>query len=286
MRSNNQNFGSFLPLNSFSSVGEGETANVALETGGVIYDNIHVEYPNSALLDAEFDVSNMQVRLNLNGEDIVDVPAADLVTIEGYEGNAEILGYFTISYRELIAKTADGDFSTGLVTMPGDTLTLEIDIGGTGINAVITLKAFADTRARPKGVVRTVIPKIRVVPISTDVSGQSEITNMNKGPVYKRVHFKSASMTDMEIEADQVKLWKLSKARNEYVQKRYGRVPQAGVFTFDPIVDGYAKLRVLLTAGLYSLIFRPTMSAAGSMNAIVESVWPEPKAGEYAKAFG
>jgi Viral coat protein P2 N-terminal domain len=279
----NQNFDSHIPLGSFSSVGEGETANVSVATGGVIYDALHFEYPYSAVVGSEFDTSHMRLRVVLNEEDIVDIPVADLISREAYHGNAEQQGYFTMSFREIFAKTFEGDHITGLVTMPNDNLSIEVDITGTGASATVTLKAFADTRPTPllkngRQIPRTLVPKLRILPVVSE-AGDREVDTMARGPVYKRVFIKASDIERLVVEtaegASLSKKWDLTKARNEYLQKRFGKVPQAGMFVFDPIVDGYARLKVLNTAGLNGLVFRSTKTAQGSMNYLIESVWPE-----------
>lgn len=279
----NPNFDSHVPLGSFSSVGEGETANLSVATGGIIYDGFHFEYPKSAVGGSEFDTSHMHLRIVLNEEDIVDVPVADLISREAYHGNAEQDGYFSMSMREIFAKTFEGDHITGLVTMPNDNLSIEVDILGTGASATVTLKAFADTRPTPllkngRQVPRVLVPKLRILPVVSE-AGDREIDTMARGPVYKRVYIKASDIERLVVEtaegANLVKKWDLTKARNEYLQKRHGKVPQAGMFVFDPVVDGYARLKVLNTAGLNGLVFRSTKTAQGSMNYLIESVWPE-----------
>ena len=263
------------PLDSFSSVGEGQTANVALQPG-VIYDALHLEYPYDATAGAEFQSAHITgVRLNLNGEDIIDCSGDDLISLEAYEGNATVNGYITISLRELIARTAEGDHATGLVTQKGDAVSLEVDISGTGASAVVTLAGFADTRPVPAGMKRTVIPKIRKFSFSSSVAGAFEITTLPKGAnVIKRVHFQGSTIDHLTVERDDVKLFDLSKTRNEYLQGRYSRVPQTNTYTFDPILDGYAKAKVM-NMNAASVVFRLNLTGAGSANALVESVHPE-----------
>jgi len=280
----NPNFDSHIPIGSFSSVGEGETANVAVATGGIIYDAFHFEYPKSAVVGSEFDASHMHLRISLNTEDIVDVPVADLISREAYHANAEQDGYFTLSFRDIMAKTFEGDHITGLVTMPDDNLSIEVDIVGTGAGATVTLKGFADTRPTPtigntnRQIPRVLVPKLRILPVNSE-AGDREVDTMARGPVYKRVFIKADDIERFVVETSEgpnsVKMWDLSKARNEYLQKRHGKVPQAGMFVFDPIVDGYGRLKVLNTAGLSGLVFRSTKTAQGSMNYLIESVWPQ-----------
>ena len=284
MQQVNPSFDNHVPLSSFSSVGEDQTANVAVSTGGTIIDAFHFEYPKSAVVGEEFDASHMHLRVNLNSEDIVDVPVSDLISMEAYDGNAEQDGYFSLSFRDIMAKTYEGDHITGLVTMPGDNLSIEVDIDGTGATATVTLKGFMDTRPAPtignsnRQIPRTLVPKLRVLPIESE-AGDREVNTLPRGPVYKRIFIKASDIEKLVLETSEgpnaVKKFDLTAARNNYLQKRHGKVPQAGMFVFDPIMDGYAKSKVLNTNGLTGLVFRSTKTGAGAMNYLIQSVWPQ-----------
>lgn len=265
----------YRPLDSFSSVGNNQTATVALQPGPT-YDEIHFEYPYSTTAGAELDKSHFtEVRVNLNGEDIVAVPAADLVMLEAYEGNSETNGRFTLSFRELIARTFDGVHATGLVTEPGDAISIEVDIAGAGAAATITLKAFAVTSpARPQ---RQFIPKLKKVPLSANSAGDVEVTTLPRGPRYQRIHFNKGDINSLTIERDQFKLYQLTAGQMDYVAKRNKRVPQAGWFHFDPIVDGFALAKNMVSTAT-SMVYRLNLATSGSFNALVESIWPEQKA--------
>lgn len=264
----------YRPLDSFNSVGEGQTANVQLQPGPT-YDELHFEYPYSAVAGAEFDISHFTgFRLNLNGEDIIDVTGADLVMLEAYEGNAEQPGYFTLSLVELIARTFDGANYTGLVTGKGDSISIEVDISGTGAAASVTLKGFAKTSpSRPS---RDYVPKLRKTPMSASAAGDFEVTTLPRGPRYQRIHFNKGDINKLTIERDQFKMYELTAARMDYIAKRWDRVPQAGWFHFDPIVDGYALAKNFVSQST-SLVFRFDLATAGSLNALIESVWPDQK---------
>lgn len=266
------------PLDSFTSVGEGETAVVALH-GGPTYDEIHLEFPYSTTAGAEFTEAHITgVRLNLNAEDIISVSGSDLKMIDLYEGQIGVNGYLTISLKELIAKTWGGMYQTGLVTFPSDSISLEVDILGTGASAVVKLKGFASTSAPPEPYVREVIPKIKTYPLAATNSGPFEITTLPRGPLIKRVHFAAPNMTKLTIERSdngvEYKLFELEKARAEYLSDRHKMVPQTGYFHFDPIMTGF-PLKDEMKTGALSLVFRAEMSAPGPVNPLVESVWPD-----------
>jgi len=260
-----------LPLQSFASVGQNQTAVVGLETGPT-YDEVHLEYNHDATVGDEFDDSHITgVRLNLNGEDIVDVKGEDLSMVERYEGQPGQNGYLTLSLREIIAKSFDGVNLTGLVTLPGDALSLEVDIGnGKATSGDPSLKGFAITS--PARSVRQIIPTLKRFSFANSATGPYEITTLPKGPAIKRMHFMTNNMDGLKLYRDRYKHYDLTKAQEEYLAKRYGRVPQANVFHFDPIVDGWALAKMFMTDGAQSLIFNCDMSGTGSVPVLVEAI--------------
>lgn len=264
------------PLDSFSGVAKNSTATVTLP-GGVVYDALHFEFNE----DANFTIAQIQaVRLNLNGEDIIDVSGTVLQMIEAYKGNAAQTGYFTLQLAEILAKTFDGSLAYGLITTGKDAVSVEVAIGDTG-TTVPTLEAFAETRAIPlnkdkQPMRRRFVPKLRRFTNNASAGGPFEISTLPRRPDvrYKRIYFEGANINGLEIERDGYKPFKLTKARNEYFQKRWGATPQADHVVFDPIVRGWAMADTFATASA-SLVFRLEMAAAGQADAIVESVWIE-----------
>lgn len=272
-----------IPMGTFATVGEGETANQSLPTGGITIDALHFQYPHSAVADAEFDASHMVAVVMLNDEAIVDhVPVQNLLDIEAYKENAEVQGFFSISFREIIANSLNGDLGHGLVTMPEDNLSVQIIINGTGANAAIALSGWYDVREAAsksgKQIPRSIIPKLRLIPFEA-AAGDNEVNGLAKMPVYRRIWFSAADVTRVQLLTteglNEVKRFDLTAARNDYAQQRHQRVPQAGFFIFDPMADGNATAKVLRTRGLNILNFRVTKTAAGAMPLLVESVWPE-----------
>lgn len=274
------------PFGSFSSVAEGQEANVALATGGIIYDALHFEYPYSVVIGGEFTKAHMTLTVMLNEEAIVDhIPVADLIDMDTYRDIAETNGYFSLRWREVLAKTKDGDQIGSLVTMPNDNLVVIVKIEGTGAGAVVTLSGWSDLR-ESGGAQRRIIPKLKKQPYPAD-AGDNEVDGYAILPVYKRVWFNAADIEKVQVltteGVNESKIFDRTNARNNYVQKSFGRVPVAGWYVFDPVVDGYARSKVLNTSGkagrLNALNFRVTKTAAGSMPMLVESAWPESRGG-------
>jgi hypothetical protein len=97
------------------------------------------------------------------------------------------------------------------------------------------------------------------------------------GSIFKRFHVFSAQMTNLRVERNGIKECDVTSALNSYNQMEYKRVPQANVFTYDPILDGLQEDRVLdtrpaarcTTAGVYG-----KFSAAETITIEVETLEP------------
>lgn len=261
-----------VPLNNFNTQGGNSSANLEIP-GGLTLDEIHIEYNHDATGGDEFDPSHFTaIRVNLNGEDIIDVKGTDLATLEGYKVTAQD-GFLCIPFAELIAKTIDGMHYTGLPTFKQDAISLEVEIGNAKATSTdATYKAFAVFS--PARAVRSVIPKIRRWSYSNNTTGDFEITNLPRGAKYRRMHFLSANVGGLKVYLDRVKRFDLTAARNTYLLKRFERNPQANTFHFDPVMSGYQLAYMMNTAGLSSMEFVLDMTGTGSVPILVEYVEP------------
>lgn len=260
-----------VPLNSFNSVGQNSTANLEI-AGGMTIDEIVIEYNYDATVDDEFDVSHMPaVRLNLNTEDIIDVKAEDLLMVEKYKQGTTTNGFIVIPLADIIAKTYDGMNLTGLVTFPSDAISLEVETSGAkATSGGVTLKAFA--RYSAPRTARVVIPKMRRFSYAAAASGPYEITNLSRGPQYKRLHFLSADVSGVKLNLNRVKKYDMTKARNEFMLKRHEKTPQTDVYHLDFVADDYNLAHPLVTQGARELELVIEMAAQGSVPILAEFI--------------
>lgn len=260
-----------VPLNSFNSVGQSSTANLEIP-GGQTIDEIVIEYNYSATASDEFDPSHIPaVRLNLNTEDIIDVKASDLITVEQYKQGSTTNGFLVIPLAEIIAKTYDGMNMTGLVTFPSDAISLEVETSGARATSNdVTLTASARFSAPRKQ--RVLIPKMRRYSYAAAVAGDYEITNLARGPRYRRLHFLSGDVNSVKLFVNRVKRYHQTAARNSFMLGRHGKTPQASTFHMDFVYDDYNLAHSLVTEGANSMEFVIDMAAAGSVPILAEFV--------------
>lgn len=67
------------------------------------------------------------------------------------------------------------------------------------------------------------------------------------GSVFQRIAIFSANMTALQCNREGITEYQVTKAENEWIQKKAGRSPQANLFVFDPILDGIQAGRVFDT---------------------------------------
>ena len=163
------------PLDSFSSVGAGLTAVVAIPVGPT-YEEI--------ILDTDAPAADMtEVRLILNAEPIVAVPAQLLVDLETHKHGAPNANQFPISLRDLVMESFSGEENTALVTGPGDQLTLEVDVAGG--SALTYMRGYSVTSgARP---VRQVLPRLQRFSWVPAATGKQQLSTLVTGPTYRRM---------------------------------------------------------------------------------------------------
>lgn len=260
-----------IPLNSFNSVGQSSTANLEI-AGGQTIDEIVIEYNYDATVGDEFDASHMPaIRLNLNTEDIIDVKASDLILVEQYKQGSTTNGFLVIPLAEIAAKTYDGLNMTGLVTFPSDAISLEVETSGAkATSGGVTLKAFARYSASRSA--RMVIPKMRRYSYAAAVAGDYEITNLARGPRYRRLHFLSGDVSEAKLFVNRVKRYQLTSARNSFMLGRHGKTPQSNTFHMDFVYDDYNLAHSLVTQGARSMEFVLDMASSGSVPILAEFV--------------
>ncbi|EIV8467031.1 hypothetical protein MA794_001665 [Vibrio vulnificus] len=257
-----------MKLNSFTGIGYGQKSTVVLAVGPT-YEEIQLRTNlDTALIK--------RVAVNLNGEEIYILSGQDLLMMEAYKGQPEIAGFLTIPFADITGKTKNGIKSTGLVTERGDNITLEVEVGtpaDLGSAPSIDLSAWAVV-SEPQPA-RILVPKIRPQTMQATAGGDNEFLSLVSGAgiSIRRMHFKSDKVTDLRIERDHRKVYESDKDYVQYLSKRNKKVPQAGIFHFDPVQRGFLLQDLFPTAHLSELKFTVTTTEpVGSLPILVESV--------------
>ncbi|WP_016957945.1 major capsid protein P2 [Catenovulum agarivorans] len=266
-----------LKLTGFTAVNYGGQANISLNTGAVIKYMV-IEGVN-------IDRAQMlNVKLELNGRSIVDVKGDDLVMIDTYKSFNQDATRWVIPFADMRAKTELGEERSGLVTVASDNLNLFLKLGAKtqaqiDNNLTPELKGYVVQRGRLQladGTLepRVYLPRIYAEYIPAGATGEIHYKTFPKGREIRRMHMRSANVTELTIKRDGYTAFELTKAENNFELTRggdKGLTPQNDVYHFDPISTGWAAKDVFKTnVNLLEII--PTVSSAGDIYTVFETI--------------
>ncbi len=184
------------------------------------------------------------IQLKANGKVIWDSSASRRDSAMQYRGITASATFFTIDFSEIRSKTELGQSLGALDTTAGiGNLKMEVQI--TGATAP-TLQGYAEV-SRPQldgaqAPYRNLIAKVHSSAITIGAAGTfslpvPHLSPQDGGSLFKRICFFSANMTGLVIKKNGVVIEESIKALNDYNQTEYRKVPQAGLYVFDAIID-------------------------------------------------
>ncbi len=257
-----------IQLNSFDGLAWNQKATARLE-GGPTYDEIILDFGGTITSAAQV----LNVIINLNGDEIVRLTGEELKMLEAYRGHAADADKFVITLEDIDNKSEEGQKITSLVTLPGDNITLTVQIGNytTANTDPLSLTAYARVSGAQQK--RVFIPRKYSIVMNAASTGENDFTTLTRGPRIRALHFKTPNMTGLRIRRDRIEVHEpIPVDVNELLLKRNGRTPQAGYYHFDPIQSKFGLRDLFATAAQESLVFKLNMSAAGAVPIVVESV--------------
>jgi hypothetical protein len=217
--------------------------------------------------------------VRLNGKVVFgDVSGTILDLIQRYTLLNNTAGFLTIDFTEPVARSIQGQLMGAYNTQAAGItdFTIEVDIAGA---TTPTLDAWVQLRApssmRPEaGFDPALAPVLRaLIPTTIPVTAAGEIqADVNYGSggnsLIKRLYISSSILTSFRIKRDALDVFEtVVPALNTYIQLDYGRVAQANLYVWDPLMDGnqsdaYPTRRPDGTPSNYQFLF--TASGAGS----------------------
>lgn len=222
------------------------------------------------------------VQLKANGKVIYDSSGSRIDSAMQYRGIAASATFLTIDFSEIRSKTEVGQSLGSLDTSAGITnLKLEVSIAGA---TAPTLQGYAEV-SRPQidqaaGPFRGMIAKRHGSTLTIGAAGTFSIpvphlSPQDGGSIFKRILFFSANMTALVIKKNGIVVEDSIKALNDFNQLEYKKVPQAGVYVFDPIADDNQS-QILNTRDAQTMEVLATFSAGETIT--IESEVLEPLA--------
>jgi hypothetical protein len=210
-------------------IGAGQTATVNLPIGPT-YHRLNIRMNVDADTARDVPISEWgsyigEIRLMVNGENKIEIDAADLVSLNKYYGQDLKAGVLPIFLSQPWARTMSGEDTTAYGTASGvSTMTLEIDLkSGIAINE---LSVYAiQSEAKPFGA------HLRIQRFSDQMSlsGTKEISDLPKGTFnLLGLHFTSDKADLVEVLANNVKVHETDKVLRAAHVGVTGRVTQSG----------------------------------------------------------
>ncbi len=209
-----------------------------------------------------------RITLSLNGDAIVDVTGDQLRMLEAYKhaakGYTAANGFFKIPLADFTNKSQEGQDLSGLVTLPGDNLVLEVrtaaaTAGQVSGSLVPTMRADAVMGiAQGK---RVLMPRLYSELIPVGATGKNKYRNFPRGPRIRRLHL-NGPVTDLEIMRDDVTRFESDKVLQDDLLEREGLTPQSGYYHFDPLMYHFGVSDMMQTAAAKNFEINPTVSSA------------------------
>lgn len=263
-----------IKLPSLSRVTPGSKATLEFPLGPT-YQTIIFDVTAAAGLDAA-DIG--RIDLLVNGKAIQTFKDLQrLIDLNGYynrgtDSVAATAIQFALHLNR--AELADNVWrrAPGIGTGDVQTMHMEMDIAAAA-PADIAIKAYAvvDPSRQPLGA----FFRIREFPASSGVAGLLEADKLPRGAMYSAIHLFKADVSNVEIEADGVKLIDGSKGILERTQKEAApvkRVPVTAKATHVDFVTDGDLLNSINTAGLQDFRVKMTLTTAGAVDIITETL--------------
>jgi hypothetical protein len=222
-----------------------------------------------------------QFRIRANGKVIVDTNGTDLQKINDYRGiagDAAFLEYYFADYslnNELDRMVGAFDTSFGI-----GNITQEIKIAGATAPVITPILIQSGAQKDATGAAQPyalVLSKLLQYPFNISTGGRLRVDlpfGPQTGGIIKRVHIvHGGNMTGITVKENATVVHESVKAENEYEQKRFGRVPQANMYTVDFVVDGDIR-KAMNTRASTSMEWLPEFSAADAGTIYVEYLDP------------
>ena len=215
------------------------------------------------------------VKVKLNGDAIYDLSGTELVQLlSQYRKRYVANGRFVIPFADFLAKSINGIRYTALVTVPGDSVIIEIKLTaqpeGASAPEIDAMAYVSKSQA-----VRYFVPRVTKHTFNAGKSGENVFSSLANDPAVnvRRMHFAAPSMQKLEIKRDRMQVYEADKADADFQLKTHELSPVDGYFHFDPIRTGWVM------AGLFSVLRQRTFgficdtsNVEGTIEVLVEDV--------------
>ncbi len=260
-------------LNSFPAVSYGGRSTLKIPTGDTF---------DCLLVSTNLPLERLMTTIRLNNSAIYNnIPADFFKMLHQYkmlapsdelqEGGKNV---FVIPFTDLAMNTRVAMEQTALVTMIGETLELQVDIGQKEADdpEVPSISAFALINMQTT-MVRQFLPRIERMNIELHNDGLNQYTNLTNNPVraIRRMHFKTPDVESIDIRRDGQESYEMTRWSERYLASEVAKAWQEGYTHLDFVMRGFINGEMFPTARARELLFDITTSKAlGAVEVFVE----------------
>ncbi|RQW61028.1 major capsid protein P2 [Vibrio viridaestus] len=247
---------------SFSNVQAGSTATLQLPLG-LTYHMLYLNFAGVTLAQMK------NIRIEVDGKPIKKWTDGNRLNAENKhygrgDATASILPIF-FTRTELEEINQRRVFALGTSDVQTMSLLIDIDSGAT---APVLKATSVRSATAPMGY----ITRIHEFKHSSAVSGEVEIDNipLRSNAAIAAIHIYSPDITKCSLQIDDGIVWEMTKDAAAKMQQDHGRAPQStDKMTLDFLLEG-DFVQAIQLSGVQDFRLKPTLSAAGSMDIVVE----------------
>ncbi len=219
------------------------------------------------------------LRVRLNGKvTFGDISGTNLNLLQRYITLNNTAGFLTVDFTEPTSRSIHGQLLGSIVTNAAGVtdFSVETDLGAgvaptqdwwVHLRSPLALSPAAGFDPKTLPIIRALIPT--TIPVTAAGEIQADVNYGSGGnSLIKRMIIMSSILTSLRIKRDALDIFEVvAPALNTYIELDYGRVAQANMYVWDPLMDGdqsdaYPTRRPDGTPSNYQFLF--TASGAGS----------------------
>jgi hypothetical protein len=221
------------------------------------------------------------IQLKANGKIVWDTTGPRTDSRMQYRGITANAGFLTLDFSEIRSKTENGQSLGAIDTTVGPLSNLKLEVQITGATSP-TLVAYAEVSPPQIDPInkptRNLIARIHTSQQTIGASGQVAVTvphlmPSEGGSIFKRVAVFSTNMTALLVKKNGITVEESTKALNDYQQNEYRKVPQAGLYMWDSIIDDNQS-QAFNSRNAQTIEFLGTFSAGETITVEVETLEP------------
>lgn len=211
------------------------------------------------------------IRIKANGKTFFEGTASQIDKLNKYRGIYDTAAFLTLDFTEITGRDRLDQMVGAFDTSQGiANITIEVTTATAAGSP--TLNMFLVESGAQAASYSPIMAKTLRYPYATSVGGTLPIVlpfGKDTGAVIKRVFFESANMTGLVVKQSGNVIHESNRDVNEFMQREHGRVPQAGMYCADFIMDGNNG-NALDTRDARSMEWLMRLSAADNGHVIVE----------------